>query len=753
MWNRWRKTTLSLMAVFILFVQSAAPVAACQSSYENNIAIPSAEQAASGRIGAETAKKAERPAIEEAPSLNGTENTDETEAAVPEEPGRARDEELFGRYYRSLTGFDVPEIPKTKHSRDAEEVVGANTPAYYRTQRLTPVRDQGESNLCWAFSTTALLETSLLLQYPDENASTLDLSEEQLAYFYFNRQNDPLGNTGDMKMVCEAFDGKYAYRYASGSPIYMLQELSTGQGITTEAQVPFYLTRIIGQNGDVAYVESDAVPDTRSAYLSYANITGYELFDYDVDKVKQEIMENGAVSVSMYYDNSSRNLRTNAYYSPENRRTNHIVTLVGWNDTYKNTNFNADSRPNGDGAFIVRNSWGDDWGDNGYFYISYENATMLACVSTRAVRTAEKSYPNLYFYDGLSMVGNSCVISPLSASGYMSVTAGANVFEVKAGNGRGEAIGEVTLCTWTRDAVYRVSIYTDLLDTNDPTSGRLSLVETVQMEGSGLCAFRLSHEVEVSAGSWYSVVVENVGTKYESFSAQRMQKINDVLFVTDNLYCRSLTRNKEGVWTDMAENGDGEVLRIRAATRTLSKRVKPKKVFTDVLDPDHAYYWAIYWAADKGITGGYQDGTFGIDRTCTRGEAIMFLWRFAGKPEPARSPRLTFSDVPKSDPFYKAILWAYQQGITKGYSDGTFGKNLTCTRGHIMMFIWKYLERPTPRAVAKSPFEDVPKSHTYYRAILYGYQQNITKGFKDGTFGVNVDCTRGQIVRFLYNMR
>lgn len=664
-----------------------------------------------------------------------------------------QDEERYARYYESLKEFDAP-APREGNQIEEEELVGAGIPSSYITSRLTPVRDQGNSGLCWAFSAAAILETSLLQRYSGENKNTLDLSEEQLAYFYFNRQNDPLRNTGDMRMIYQDSDAATAYRYASGSPIYLLQELSTGQGIAKEADVPFYLTRHVDSKGNVYYRESPSVPSKNKAYLSYAGIESYETFDYSVDKVKKEIMENGAVSVSMYYANTSRNLTTNAYYDPANRRTNHVVTLVGWNDSFAVSKFGGSAgRPKKNGAWIVKNSWGEDWGDNGYFYISYENATMLGCVSVSAVKTSQRKYPNLYFYDGLAMVGNSCCLDPVSGVTGENMTAGANVFEVKAGAGLGEAIGEISLCSWTGNARYKVTIFTDLLDTDDPTSGRRAVSQTVQMSGAGLNTFSLQKEVVVSAGSWYSIIVENAGSRTESFSAQRRQLVGDVLFETDNLYCRSLVRKPGGRWMDLAEEGDGEVLRIRAATRTLGTAKAARKVFSDVLDPSHPYYEAIYWAADKGIAGGYSDGTFGINRTCTRGEAIRFLWCFAGKPEPKRTPELSFRDVPKSGPFYKPILWAYQKGIAGGYSDGTFRMNATCTRGHIMMFIWKYLGKPAPKTSAVSPFSDVSKHHAYYKAILYGYQRGITKGFSDGTFGVNKYCTRGQIIKFLYNLR
>ena len=136
---------------------------------------------------------------------------------------------------------------------------------------------------------------------------------------------------------------------------------------------------------------------------------------------------------------------------------------------------------------------------------------------------------------------------------------------------------------------------------------------------------------------------------------------------------------------------------------------------------------------------------------------MMFLWRYAGKPEPKPVSQSPFKDVPKTHTFYKAILWGSQQGITKGYSDGTFGVNRNVTRGESMMFLWRLKGKPLPMAVNTSPFKDVPKTHVFYKAILWGYQKGVTTGYKTGpkagTFGVDENCTRGQIVTFLYRAR
>lgn len=198
--------------------------------------------------------------------------------------------------------------------------------------------------------------------------------------------------------------------------------------------------------------------------------------------------------------------------------------------------------------------------------------------------------------------------------------------------------------------------------------------------------------------------------------------------------------------------GNGAYEGNKIAKFTIVK--KAEKGFSDVQDSSHPYYKAIYWAAGEGITKGYSDGTFGINRSCTRGEMMMFLWKYAKKPAPKYTSKSPFKDVSSSHAFYKAILWGYQKGITKGYSDGSFGINRNVSRGEAMMFLWKLKGRPAPQMTSKSPFTDVPTSHAFYKAILWGSQKGITKGYTSGVnkgkFGINDNCTRGQIVTFLY---
>lgn len=173
--------------------------------------------------------------------------------------------------------------------------------------------------------------------------------------------------------------------------------------------------------------------------------------------------------------------------------------------------------------------------------------------------------------------------------------------------------------------------------------------------------------------------------------------------------------------------------------------------FSDV-KPSHPYYQGVMWAANTArIANGYSwKGTFGINDACTRGQAMMFLWKLAGRPAPNTSVKMPFKDVRTNHPYYKAILWGAQSGITKGFGDGTFGIDKKCTRGQIMTFIWRYKGKPAPGNRAY-PFRDKPTS-AFRNAIKWAAEKQITKGFSDRKFHDTYYCTRGQIATFLFRM-
>ncbi len=172
---------------------------------------------------------------------------------------------------------------------------------------------------------------------------------------------------------------------------------------------------------------------------------------------------------------------------------------------------------------------------------------------------------------------------------------------------------------------------------------------------------------------------------------------------------------------------------------------QPAVRFEDVQDENAFYFAPVYWAVEQGITTGKTATTFDPNGTCTRGQAVTFLWRAAGSPEPKGST-MPFTDVASGSYCEKAVLWAVENGITNGTTETTFSPNAGCTRAQIVALICRS-QQGTP-AAGDLPFTDAPA--WAYDAIAWSYQQGIVKGTTATTFSPNALCTRGQIVTFLY---
>ncbi len=167
--------------------------------------------------------------------------------------------------------------------------------------------------------------------------------------------------------------------------------------------------------------------------------------------------------------------------------------------------------------------------------------------------------------------------------------------------------------------------------------------------------------------------------------------------------------------------------------------------FVDV--PAGAYYYdAVLWAAKNGITGGVDDTHFAPDAPCTRAQIVTFLWRAAGSPEPENVG--SFADVSADSYYAKAVAWAVENGITTGTGDGMFSPNATCTRAQAMTFIWR--SQKSVAAAGANPFTDVAADAYYAGAVQWAVENGVTNGTSDTTFSPNTNCTRAQIVTFLY---
>ncbi len=170
------------------------------------------------------------------------------------------------------------------------------------------------------------------------------------------------------------------------------------------------------------------------------------------------------------------------------------------------------------------------------------------------------------------------------------------------------------------------------------------------------------------------------------------------------------------------------------------------KSFDDVAE--NAYYFdAVLWAVQNGLTKGTTETTFSPNNICTRGEMVTFLWRAAGEPEPTSTVN-SFTDIDSNAYYYKAVLWAAEKGITSGTTSSTFSPNAVVTRGQTVTFLWRYAD--SVHAKTENPFTDVNKDAYYYEAVLWAVENGITNGTGDSAFSPNADCSRGQIVTFLW---
>ena len=172
-------------------------------------------------------------------------------------------------------------------------------------------------------------------------------------------------------------------------------------------------------------------------------------------------------------------------------------------------------------------------------------------------------------------------------------------------------------------------------------------------------------------------------------------------------------------------------------------------VFVDVATGSY-YEDAVDWAVENGITQGTDDTHFSPDGICTRAQAVTFLWRTAGSPKP-ETRAMPFTDVPVGSYYYDAVLWAVENGITKGTSDTTFSPNMTCTRAQIVAFLWR--SEKSPAAGTANLFVDVKSTVYYADAVLWAVKEDITKGTTNTTFSPDADCTRAQIVTFLWRCK
>lgn len=207
--------------------------------------------------------------------------------------------------------------------------------------------------------------------------------------------------------------------------------------------------------------------------------------------------------------------------------------------------------------------------------------------------------------------------------------------------------------------------------------------------------------------------------------------------------------DKNGDELKLTDKGNGKYTFTMPGSKVEVKAtfMEDNSVFNFFYDvPNDAFFYeAVKWAVKSGVTNGLSDTMFGPYESCTRAQIVTFLWRAAGSPEPKTAS--SFADVPASAYYAKAVAWAVENGITNGMTETTFALNATCTRGQSVTFLYRALKGT---ASGSTNFTDV-KSDTFYAdAINWAVANNVTNGTSNTTFSPNADCTRAEIVTFLY---
>lgn len=357
---------------------------------------------------------------------------------------------------------------------------------------VTPVRNQGTWGTCWAFSAIGVAEANIVKKGLAGN--TLDLSELQLAYFFYHTVTDPLGNTeGDStKAVSQS------YLNRGGNSAFTTFALAGWCGTALESKAPYEnASENLTLDSSLAY---DDAYHMQNAF--WVNMT-------DRSDVKQLIMNYGAISTSYLSDQTSNDSTTyynstnKAYYYDGRYSSNHAIIIVGWDDSFSKTKFNQAHRPSSNGAWLVKNSWGTSFGDSGYFWISYEDAAFNDSDYSQAFVfdfEAADNYDHNYQYDG----SNGTYAYSVYNGGSI-----ANIFTASGNPGKKETINAVSFALYDVNVNYSIQIYKNPTNANDPTSGTAMLTKpkTGQTSYVGYYTVPLSDSITIKDGEKFSVVV------------------------------------------------------------------------------------------------------------------------------------------------------------------------------------------------------------------------------------------------------
>ena len=459
--------------------------------------------------------------------------------------------ETHGTGYRSISEYlpeEMTKQPIRKQSREADSLPAVFDPRKSETY-LTRVKNQGGTGCCWVFSSLDSAEMSAIKN--GEKPSDFALSVWQTVYFHYNRVTDPMGLTEGDKNFLSGTD----ILDKGGNTLILTMTLAQGISPADEDVAPL--------KDMMAAWEKDkyqvSLPDSK-AYQGYRLKESTSVMQSDIPGIKKALLKYGAGTISYYADHEQEkwwNASTNGMYVGDSGLIgNHSVTVVGWDDHFPKEDFGTQLPPQ-DGAWLVKNTWGTEWADQGYFWLSYYDKSLTESNTTAQFFsiTDITEDEHLYQYDGTSNIETI----------YSNGTAvQANVFQAQGY----ESITDVSFFTLQPDVNYKVEIYKGygLRNANPTGSGTPLFTATGKSETVGYHTISLDTPLKLDKGEEFSVVLHT--------GAQNSGIVIPVDSSSDYGWCSSTASSKpgqsfllqNGTWTDIGAKGDMN-LRIKACTR------------------------------------------------------------------------------------------------------------------------------------------------------------------------------------------
>ena len=468
---------------------------------------------------------------------------EESEDSSPVEPVGS---DLFG--YRKT---DI-KAPYSYNYEEGDGSIQAELPDSYDSREqnvISGIKNQNPYGTCWAHSALAAMEASMASKSYETNS--VDYSERHLVWFAYHSKDaaDPLKNVGDdyTELKSSEYGDEIAFDFG-GNQYTAAFPLLRWQGAAWESDFPY--------SSDTLSIRSS------EAYSSNSHLQNVFFINMSQqDRVKSAIMRYGALEIDYFHNDVYYNYKNAAYYCNENMNgANHAVTVIGWDDDYSKGNFS--NEPLNNGAWLVKNSWGTYWGNQGYMWISYEDINLKNGVATVYDAEAVNNYDKNYFYDGTNIQTN------------WYVSNASNVFTAQ----ENETLKAVGIMLEDADVSYGVEIYKNP-DDNNPQSGELLLSQEGRTSYAGYYTIPLDKEVALTKGDKFSVVfsfsnntwvyVDSSGDTYicdsngktvatETFHS--VAKQGQSYYKYDSQYC----------WTDLnysnASECEGRNIRIHAYT-------------------------------------------------------------------------------------------------------------------------------------------------------------------------------------------